>query len=82
MGEGQMGEVAVPKDLFGQILHRVWALSPGVGWKRRGADNPCFCLRAGSVMAAIRPTDGEVVHWVAKRLRGASEPQLPDIHSS
>ena len=26
-----MAEVAVPKDLFRQILHRVWALSPGVG---------------------------------------------------
>ena len=27
----RMGEVAISKDLFGQILQRVWALSSGVG---------------------------------------------------
>ena len=27
----QMAEVAVPKELFDQILERIWALAPGAG---------------------------------------------------
>ena len=58
----QMAEVAVPKELFEQLLERIWALAPGgsvVG--ARIVDSQC--LAQGAVCLLVADTLARLPRW-------------------